>query len=149
MRVTPDVESDVLAKLVERLPADIIVTPEGSRTARAGPMRPTTNRHAHEVFVEEFGVRADLDNDGRTSIIGVQLTVRSKANDYTGGRALSKRIQAALDLLGPWTGASGAAYMDCRAQISLANYLGPDEQGRELFAQPFEVWLDETLLPNT
>lgn len=138
---TPDVEADILAKLAALLPSTILIVEDATRNARAGPLRPTSNV-GNEVFVQSFGGSADLHNDGRFRYFNVQITVRGARNDYTGAHALALQIHDALDLLGPFTGASSARYVDVRSQIAAPNYIGPDEDDQELFAEPFEVWFD-------
>jgi hypothetical protein len=138
---TPDVEADMIAKLAALLPSDIVAS-GASQNARAGPLRPTSNAAGAEVFVQLFAGASQLDNDGRIRFFGLQVTTRSAKNAYSAGFALALRIHDALDLLGPFTGASGAKYMDVRAQLSCANHLGADDQDAELFAEAFDVWCE-------
>jgi hypothetical protein len=139
---TRDVEADVIAKLAALLPTEVFVS-GASQNALAGPMRPTQRAGVHEVFVQVYGGTRDVHNDGVIRTFSVQVTVRSAQNDYDGGHAFALRIHDALDLLGPWTGTSGQAYMDVSAVIASPNHLGSDED-QELFAEAFDV-LAETL----
>lgn len=135
---TPDVESDVLAKLAELLPDDVVIT-GSDLNARAGPLRPAGQADIHEVYVQVFGGRRDTHSDGVIRVMALQVTVRSRQNDYTGGHLLAVAIHDALECVGPWVGASGASYIDTTASIAHPNHLGSDGDDQEVFAEAFDV----------
>jgi hypothetical protein len=135
---TPDVESDLLAKLAALLPTDVIVA-GADLNALAGPLRPAGRKGVHEVFVQCFGGMRDVHNDGVVRVFNVQVTIRSAQNDYTGGHVLALRIHDALECLGAWVGVSGQRYIDTTAAVAMPNYLGPGDNDQELFAEEFEV----------
>jgi hypothetical protein len=135
---TPDVEHDLLVRLSELLPADVVIA--GDVNAWSGPLRPTEHEGA-EVFVQEFSGTIERTNDGAMRNFQLQVTTRSPANAYGEGHALARRIHDALDQPAtPWVGASGAQYMGTRAMVAGPSYLGPDANDTELFGEGFEVW---------
>ncbi len=139
---TPDVESDLAALLAAALPSDLNnATGDAARNTWPGPVRPTSDVGC-EVFVTEFSGTTSIDNDGRYRRMSVQITVRSPSNDYGAGIILARKVHDALDLHAAFTGASGAQYMEIRAQLSGPNPIGPDENDQHVFAEPFEVWFD-------
>lgn len=141
MTTTPDVEADLVAKLVALLPATLSVS-GATRNLWAGPERPTIGvvpRRA--VFVIRAGEYRTIYGGGQYRYLGVDVVIRSHLDDYAGGEQLARSIYDALHLLGQFTGASGQAYEDVRANDA-PEYQGQGDEDPHYWVLPVQLWAD-------
>lgn len=144
MATTPDVEATILALLATLLPADIVTTPVGSRTAMAGPLRPSTLVGASMVFVQASGGGMDWHNDASRLTAGLTVVTRGDRMAYEATRALATRIHDALHLCGE-RNVGGVKLIDVRATGALPVYIGTDDADCETFIEAFDVVLEVAL----
>lgn len=143
---TPNVADD-LAKLAASkgsLSAYVITTVGSTRNAWPGPERPSKGSDVplQATFWEVAGGTTEPHNDGKSRKIEVQCLLRGKRGDYGATLTKANAIYDAIDQNGPFTGASGAEYLDVTAVESTPIPLGPGESDAEYFALNFHVWFD-------
>lgn len=140
MTTTPDVEADLVARLAVRLPASIVVA-GSSRNTWPGPERPTLDpvpRRA--VFVVRGGEMSMVYGGGQYRYLTLDVVVRSQVDDYAGGELLARQVYDALHLSGAFTGSSGQAYDDIRAEAP--QYQGQADTDAHYWVLPVQLWAD-------
>lgn len=141
MTTTPDIESDLVAKLAALLPSVLSVS-GSTRNLWAGPERPTLGvvpRRA--VFVIRSAEYRTIYGGGQYRYLSADIVIRSALDDYAGGELLARSIYDALHLLGRFTGASGQAYEDVRASDAPA-YQGQADDDPHYWVLPVQLWAD-------
>lgn len=140
MTTTPDVESDLVARLAARLPASIKVS-GAERNTWAGPERPTLGVVPRlAVFVVRLGELATIYGGGQYRYLTLEVVVRSQLDDYAGGELLARQVYDALHLSGAFTGASGQTYDDVRCEAP--SYEGQADNEPHYWTVAVQLWAD-------
>lgn len=145
MTTTPNIETDVIARLVALLPSQFSTT-GAARNVWPGLEQPIGGSVlVTAAFVRVFGERVRIHSDGQWREVDVQITQRfaregerllHDAGTYAAAEVKARAVYDALQLSGGFTGSSGARYMDVRAITSPA-FLEPS-----YFSHNYTFWLD-------
>jgi hypothetical protein len=139
-----DIVRDVAERMAALSPTDVVLTGAG-RTMWGGREIESKEGGAiplQALFLQLYGGRIDLTNDGAQRFLRLQLVVRGNRRDETSAAVRAERLFSAVNNTGAFTGASsGAAYQDIRAVVAAPYPLPIEDSDAEYFALDLEAWL--------